>query len=80
MIPILAMTRVLFVGVSGWSSPTGIDEEINSKLEILENSIDRDKQSFRVKNIKILSDTKAFVVYEILDRDVDVTDDLYQGD
>lgn len=68
MLTYFAIIQTLFVSVSGWNKPSGLDNEINKQIEVLENSLDLQKQDLNIKDIKFISEHKAFILFEIVDK------------
>ena len=64
---LFALTQVLYVWTTGWSSATCADS-INQEIKKLDESIDHERQVLEIKDIKFLSDYKAFIIYDISEK------------
>ncbi len=66
---LFALTQVLYVWASGWSAPCA--DLINQEIKKLNESIDHEKQVLVIKDIKFLSDHKAFIIYDVCEKNAD---------
>lgn len=62
-LPLFAVTQVICAG--GWTG-SGIEADINRKIQTLQDSIDHETQTLTIKDIKITPEWGyAFIIYDI---------------